>query len=472
MKNYLLLIFLSVSITSCVKDDKQDNDYAYLGGEIINPNTKYVVLSRDEEVVDTVKLDSNNRFLYKIEDLTPGLYVFRHQPENQVVLLESGDSLHFRLNTMDFDESLVFTGKGAKKNNYLIELFLQNEAERQNMLEHCQLSPKAFDNKIDSAKTAKHEKLKAFERKHSTSKLFNEIADANVHYEYYANKEIYPFAFYGNNELKNLKSLPDDFYDYRKTVDYNNDHLRSYFPYYRFLNSHFNNLALSNHFEHSNDSIFKRHSLDYNLDRINIIDSLVRNEYIKNQHLKHTTMRFIYSNKDAKDIKKLVSIYLNKSTDTDHKADIENLAQSFIVLSKGNSVPNITLINHSGQEISLKSIIKKPSVVYFWVHNRKLEFKNNHLKAKKLKEAYPDLDFIAINASKISSHHWKSTLQQHGFSLENEYRFKDPNVARRQLVISSLSKAMLINEDGIIVDPHDNMANVHFEEHLLGLLNQ
>ena len=35
----------------------------------------------------------------------------------------------FRLNTLDFDESLVFTGEGAKKNNYLINLFLEHEKE-------------------------------------------------------------------------------------------------------------------------------------------------------------------------------------------------------------------------------------------------------------------------------------------------------------------------------------------------------
>ena len=73
--------------------------------------------------VDTLLLDKNNRFIHKISNFTSGLYAFSHGGEYQWVLLEPKDSLLLRLNTIDFDESLVFTGKGARKNNYLIKNF-------------------------------------------------------------------------------------------------------------------------------------------------------------------------------------------------------------------------------------------------------------------------------------------------------------------------------------------------------------
>ena len=472
MKNFLLLILLFSALTSCVEDANESGDFAYFGGEIVNPNTNFVVLSRGEDVIDTLLLDDSNRFMYKFEDLNPGLYLFNHQPESQIVFLESGDSIHLRLNTLEFDESLVFTGKGAKKNNYLINLYLENEEERGMMLELCQLDPMAFDKKIDSTTKVKHEKLKAFERKNSTSELFNEIADANIHYHYYANKEIYPFAYYGDSELKNLKSLPKDFYTYRKDVNYNNDNLRSYFPYYRFLNSHFNNLALNRHFEHSNDSVFVRHALDYNLDRLAIIDSLVSNPYIKNMHLKHTATRFIYRNKSAEDIRQLVTDYLKLSTNEKHKSEIENVAESFIKLSRGSKIPNIELIDGEGNLIGFQSIIKKPTVVFFWSANRRSQLRESHLKAKRFKETYPELEFIAINANETSPKKWKYTLKQYGFPMHNEYLFKDPKQGRKDLVVSSMSKVMLVDAKGRVVDPHANMASVYFEEALLGLLNQ
>ena len=35
---------------------------AYFGGEVVNPNNPYVLFCKDNEVIDTLKLDENNRF--------------------------------------------------------------------------------------------------------------------------------------------------------------------------------------------------------------------------------------------------------------------------------------------------------------------------------------------------------------------------------------------------------------------------
>ena len=56
------------------------------------------------------------------------MYTFSHV-EFQVFYLNPGDSLMLRVNTLEFDESLSFTGMGSKGNNLLIDLFLLNEAE-------------------------------------------------------------------------------------------------------------------------------------------------------------------------------------------------------------------------------------------------------------------------------------------------------------------------------------------------------
>ncbi len=472
MKKLLMLLVMSSVFMGCKKDFVDSNKHAFVGGEIINPKSDFVVISSGERVIDTVKLDNNNRFLYKMNELVAGLYTFTHSPENQIVLLESGDSLHFRLNTMEFDESLVFTGNGAKKNNYLINLFLENERERESMLKFSQLPPSDFRNKVDSITNAKHERLKIFERKNSTSEVFNEIADANIHYYNYARKELYPFAYYGNNELINLKSLPSDFYDFRKEVDYNNENLRNYFPYYRFLEYHFNNIALSKHFKHSRDSVFKRNSLDYNLDRLNIIDSLVQSDSIKNSHMRHTAWVFLNSNNNAEEISQFVEVYLEKSTNERHKKYFANMAQGVMKLSPGTKIPDVTIIDHQGNEASISSVIKKPTVIYFWAYDMRDHFKSTHKKAHKLKKNYPELDFMAISADDMSSEKWMTTLKQYKFPIENEYRFASPQNAKEQLVISRLNKVILVDKDGIIVHANANMSKRQFEEQLLGLLNQ
>lgn len=57
-----------------------------------------------------------------------------------------------RLNTIDFDESLVFTGLGSKKNNYLIKTFLENEIEIKKRNTFCRMSPEELESYLDSTK--------------------------------------------------------------------------------------------------------------------------------------------------------------------------------------------------------------------------------------------------------------------------------------------------------------------------------
>ena len=69
----------------------------------------------NDKAIDTLFLDENNRFHHIIENLNSGLHSFYHAGEEQFMVLEANDSVMLRLNTLDFDESLVFSGKGAKK---------------------------------------------------------------------------------------------------------------------------------------------------------------------------------------------------------------------------------------------------------------------------------------------------------------------------------------------------------------------
>ena len=216
MKLYFLGLITLLTLFNCKKDGNNSEDnYAYLGGEIMNPNSDFVVLSRAEEVIDTILLDHKNRFIYKINDLKEGLYTFYHGGEIQMVFLEPKDSLLFRLNTLEFDESPVFIGIGDKKNNYLINEFLENEIQEKKIFKFSQLNPNTYERRVDSLKALKLDKLNTFTTKYGSSPLFDKIANANINYAYYASKEVYPFVHHGDNKSQILKSLPKDFYNYR-----------------------------------------------------------------------------------------------------------------------------------------------------------------------------------------------------------------------------------------------------------------
>src|SRR5690606_8366065 len=130
----------------------------------------------------------------------------------------------------------------------------------------------------------------------------------------YLSKEVYPFVNYANSERKNFESLSDNFYDYRNHINYNDSVLVGYFPYSSFLKHHFENLALTEHFKHSNDSVFSKQSLDYNLIRLDLIDSLMTNDHVKNSLLISAAIEFVSNNKDVENYDVILNSFLAKST--------------------------------------------------------------------------------------------------------------------------------------------------------------
>ncbi|MCX7547709.1 hypothetical protein OS188_07075 [Xanthomarina sp. F1114] len=474
MKHLYLLILLLITLVSCKRDAKQDEgDVAYFGGEIINPSNNFVVLLKGNSVIDTLTLDPKNRFIYKVNELDSGLYTFSHGGEIQMVLLEPNDSIMFRLNTMEFDESLVFTGVGAKKNNYLINLYLDGEIEDKLVLGFSNLPPEEFEYKLDSLREFKLNNLREFTYKQGTSELFNHLAESNINYDYYLSKETYPFINYTKNERDNFKALPEGFYSYRKNIDYNDEDLLDYFPYSSFLKHHFENLALSEHFKHSNDSIFSKKSLDYSLIRLNLIDSLMTNENIKNSLLISATIEYISNNKDVDTYQSVLSSFLDKSSNTRHKEYVSKLVSALVLLKPGNPLPDVRIFDVENNELNLRFVLgNNPCVIFFWSQATMTHVEECHRKVEELKEKYPEITFIGINANNDDKNLWKRTLDKLHIDSAKEYILKKPQEARQTLAIFPISKVIILNNKGLIVNSHANMFSSNFEEELLGVINQ
>ena len=470
-----LSFLVALLFVSCQDDSNDENGAAYFGGEVINPRNNVVILSKSNRVLDTIQLDKNNRFLYKIDNVEKGLYTFRVSAaeglEYQMVLLEPSDSIMFRLNTLEFDESLVYTGKGAKKNNYLINLFLDGEMEDKTILGYSQLPPKEFEIRIDSIRDYKLRELKKFNIENPSSEIFNNLVKGNINYDYYLSKEIYPFVNYSNTERENFDALPDNFYSYRKDVDYNYCELMDYFPYYSFLKHHFENMALSEHFKISSDNVFDIKSLDYNLIRLKLIDSLVVNDSIKNDLLVRTTVEFISNSKNIDEYDALLKSYSSKNTSAKNEKYVTSIVNSLKGLKPGNKLPLVEVIDFKNHTIPLQAVIKRPTVLYFWSSSYRSHI-DSHKKASELKVKYPEINFIAINANIDNEKLWKKVVAQYNYDKENEYLFKDPTHAKHMLAVYPINKVMIVNRKGAIVNAHTNMFSIMFEEELLGLLNQ
>ena len=469
MKLYIGLLIVTITLFGCKKDTaSQDSDYAYFGGQIINPKCNFIVLSKSEQVLDTILLDGNDRFTHKVSKLQPGFYTFRHADEFQMVLLEPQDSIMFRLNTLDFDESLVYTGLGAKKNNYLINEFLQNELDDKSLYQYCQLNPGKFEDKVDSIKASKKKELAAFKEKHGTSTFFNDIAEANINYNYYFKKEIYPLYHNTANKSELLESLPEGFYGYRKSINLNDSFPKELFTYQSFLRTSISNLALRTHLDHSKDKNY----VCYTLDKLNLIDSLIDNTSVKNELLYHYTSRFLAKNKNEKECETIIASYLAKSNNDEKNKMIKLHASAIKNLKKGNHLPNIIIKDYKNNEANLNSKIQAPTVISFWSLAAYDHFKESHNKIKELEIKYPEVTFMRINIDDYNVETIKKALIRSHLTLDNEYLFTNPEKSRETLAVYPMIKTFIVDKHKKIVNSNSNIFDRDFEEELLGAINR
>ncbi|WP_027126604.1 TlpA family protein disulfide reductase [Gelidibacter mesophilus] len=470
MRIYIISLMLLSTLFSCKKNANEVDRFAYFGGEIINPTNDYVLLfspNSQAENSDTLFLNHNNRFFTKLDPLKSGLFTFIHGGQYQMVLLEPKDSVMLRLNTIDFDESLVFTGEGARKNNFLIKIFLENEADQANFINISQFEPEKFEHYIDSSRAERLNGLAEFSNQRQLSDIFDKVAETSINYSYYSSKEMYPFAYYGYRNLKDYKNLPPQFYDYRKDIDYNIGSLGDFFIYNRFLYSHFNNMALKEFYVNSpEDAVFNRHSVVYNLEKLRLMNERISNDTIKNKLLKNTTRDFISMCEDSTAIKEVIASYLEMSSSTEDKNYIEGLYSAIKKLKPGELLPDLDLVNYNNEQHSFSDLISKPTVIYFWSSNLKIHYKNSHYKIRDLKKKYPNIDFIAININDNDKKYWKRTLGEFKFPIDSEYQFKDPVSAKQTLVLNTVYKIIVVDKEMRIEDSYYNMFHNKFEDKL------
>ncbi len=465
IKNYIkyflpLSIVLLSTLTSCKKVFEEESYVAYFGGEILNPQDKFVLFMKDNEVIDTIYLDKNNRFMHKFDSLAPGLYTFKHNPEYQYVYFDKNDSLMVRLNTFDFDNSVVFCGRGDEKNNFLMELFLKNEADKSLMFDVFDRDIKRFSKNIDSSFAIRKSFYLKKKAEIGWDENFDLIAKASLDFHHITKKEIYPYAHQFRTGENIRKNLPKNYYNHRKEVDFNNAILTNYSPYIKFVSVMLNNVALQSSKQDLNEN-----SLENNITKLNITDTLIKNEKVKNVVLNNVAMMYLLEDQNMYNNQKFIERYLELSTDEEQEKEISEIYNSVQNLKVGNNLPSINLVNFENQNIHLKTEINKPSVLFFWTTAAESHLVASHKKAQELKAKFPNYEFIAININDTDSK-WKNAIKKYNLNTNKEFHAVDFEVIRKQWVITKVHRVIVLNADGTIKNGFTNFFDVNFEDNL------
>lgn len=459
----LLVFLLLATLFSCKNQEEEDTvKTTYISGQIINPTCDYIIFTQGGNTLDTVNLDSNNFFYYKTDNITAGLHSLKHN-EFQVFYIEPGDSLLLHVNTVDFDESLAYSGKGSEQNNLLMDLYLQNEMENKDLPRWYTLSPSDFESKIDSIKALKISEYEDFIKENKVAEDFKKVALASISYDYYSKKEMYAAA-----NMRTATKIDARFFDYRKKSDFQRDELRFFYPYVRFMNRYFDNMVCS---EYDNKAIVDRSSLKYNYRKIQLIDSIVKADSLKNKLLTSTAWWYMLNSKDAAEEKRFFETYSKINSDKKTIKKLGKLIEVNQKITAGNTVPNVLLVNTDNVLIELESVINTPTVVYFWSGQPAILQTNLHIRAAELKSKYPEYDFIGINTD-THFKKWRSIVYQSKYDSKHEFQIDNIKEAEKKLLLKYRNNVLILDENAVILEGKTNMFNVNFEQQLLGFLNR
>jgi peroxiredoxin len=274
-------------------------------------------------------------------------------------------------------------------------------------------------------------------------------------------KEIYPIAHKLRTGIDVNDSLPKNYYNHRKTIDFNNSNLTSYSPFVRYLTYMMSNVSYTNVKTTDNQN----EALEIHLHKLNIADTLFKKAKVKNKILNSVAFSYLLEDQNIANNIVFIKRFNDLSTDKESLDEINKLANSIQLLNVGAELPEVMLHDLSGNTISSKSILKRKSVIFFWTSNATSHLSASHKKAIDFQKAYPDYQFIAINIDD-NQEEWLQLLKQYKFGVVNEFRVADFEDLKSKWAINKLQRTIIIDQNGTIKNAFVNLFDVKFPTHL------
>ena len=444
----LIIVVIILFFSSSCNQDNQNSSF-FLGGEIINPSSGYVNFYYNNIKIDSIELDSNNKFFKKIEDINPGIYRIEHVPENQNIIVENGDSLWIRVNVEDFKESLTFTGKGSSKNNFLVDMSILDESEIGYISEIYSQESDVFKNAIDSLMNEKENIWEIFNSSGKPKSLSRNITKASIKYNYFNKLERY--ALLRGKDWSDTKR--EEFFSYRDKMDLNDSDLSLFEPYITYLMNYFNEKTLGSGKAYFNE----KNNTDFNIKKLLIIDSQITDQSLKNNLARATAIEEILNFKNNDYHEEFINYYTYVNSSEQYLNEITKLYNDIEKMKKGNFLPNIEIIDYNGEIKSSSNELRgSKSLIYFWSQTQMNHYRRTIRRIDELKENYPDYRFIGICIQPYTD--MVSQAQNIlNLDLSNQFSFKDFERSSKKWVLTYLNKTIIIDQKVNIIDGFSNL---------------
>ena len=458
MKNYKIYIhsILIISFISCSNQIK--NNKIFFGGQIINPTSNYLILHKNNVTIDCLVLDSNNSFKKTFVNLEPGIYKLEHIPEYQTLLIEPGDSLWVRVNAAEFKKSIVFSGKGSSKNNFLMDMEINIEMENEFLSSKYSLESNFFSKIIDSLVNQKKKQWILMDSINQLSDFAQKVTMASYVYPYGTRRERYAIL-----RAENLdRSKDSSYFNYRQFLNFEETDLAFFDPYIDYVLNFLN--------ENSVDSLnyyFKsKNETDFNIKRLQVLENKIFGRELKNNLARAIAFDEVLNFDNHSEHENFLQYYFAVNSNTKFLAEVLSLHNDIKKMYLGSSLPEISIQNSKLDTVSSNSIFNnKPTVIYFWSQSQMNHYKRTLDIIEKLKLNKPNYQYVGISIQPLN----KIALQVNKMlDLDNGKQFAiiDFENASKKWIITLLNKAIITDPDGKIINGFANIFDFNFLDQL------
>ena len=450
----ILSTFILTFLISCNQENFKED--FYLGGEIINPSSRFVNFYYNNVKIDSIELNSENKFFKKIENINPGIYRIEHLPENQNIIIEKGDSLWIRVNVEDFQESLTFSGRGSSKNNFLVDINNMDTYENEYLSQYYVEESNIFRKKIDSLMNEKLKIWELFNKSVNQKKLSSNITKSSIKYNYYNKLERYAILR-GTNWSESKK---ESYYDYRDDINLNDTDLSLFDPYVTFLMNYFNEKTLDSGEVYS----YEKNNTDFNIKKLLIIDSQIDDPYLKNNLARATAIEEILNFKNNKFHDEFIDYYSYVNSSDKYLTEIIQLYEDIKKMQKGNLLPEVSVINYQGKErLSSEELKGSKTLLYFWSQTQMNHYRRTIKRIEELKQIFPNFRFVGICIQPYTD---MVTQAQNilNLDLSDQYSFKNFEESSKSWVLTFLNKTIIIDQKSYIIDGFSNLFTNEVEQ--------
>jgi peroxiredoxin len=343
-----------------------------------------------------------------------------------------------------------------------MESYLKNEAEKEKMFDVFDYDFAKFNANIDSTFNKNEKSYLSHKKDINWSKEFDLFAKATLDFNYFSKKELYPIIHKLRTSEDLYEKLPINYYSYRKNIDFNNVELSTYSPFVVYLSHLLNNLGAVKYHNHFSEVDL---ALTTNINKLNIADTLIRNEKVKNNILNNIAFSYLLEDQNMVNNQKFLEIYRKHSTDNSRKNEILKIENAIKLLKVGNQLPEVNLVDKQGITISSNSIMNKKTVLFFWSKEALTHLAAAHKKVLAYKLLHPEYQYIAVNLDE-NQKNWIDLLANYKFDGIKEYRCANFENAKSKWAITKIHRSLILDNKGKIKDAFTNLFDIKFEDKL------